>query len=714
MTNSFQTNLDSQQAGREAAASREGRSTAWADRILKEFPSDLARLWIVTDPDDVLLDEQVLSGLRERGFEVLPFEDSIAFRAEYEERYRAAWDRGDPGPSRALILHLRGTNVGDLPWDYLRQARKLTLSLAELFPKLSYAVVRQLGSEMLPSLFEAQARHAHQSLGEAATKEFVLTHIFRISPHLVTRPEDFWRELLRLHYRDAALPGVLAQHVGQVVGEHDAFKGIPIAELFAHKSITLRVVQEAWFRYLTRLGVTGTRTGELEPPDYAPKIDIPFDHHDVRVIVDSMFLDGTLHPLAIQGVPVNLPEWAKAGVVQDPLSMRNLVLEGIKNLVDELPTVASPHRDWTHFSRRIGEVISRFHGLDAARAESIKSEMQALVCDADDRLREWVGKHYADLPSLPAAKAPVMVHHVPRYLAMRRASGEEKIALVVIDGLAVDQWTQIRECIVHRAPRLMFDENACFAWLPTLTSVSRQALFSGLRPREFADSIETTSKEPQHWTRFWQDHGLRANEVLYRKSIKRTDDLPELEAQLSNPTVKIAGLVVDTVDEIIHGAVLGKRGVAAQIGSWCDSGFVDRLFAILLENGFHVYLTADHGNVEAVGIGRPNQGVASELRGERVRTYRSEAVIAETAAANPETFRLAVAGLPANFMPLFAGARGAFVPKDDQVVVHGGVSVEELIVPFVKVSYVTNLSGTKLDAGTAAPSGAASKDGGRN
>lgn len=65
--------------------------TLWVDRILKEFPADLARLWIVSDPDDVLLDEQVLSGLRERGFEVLPFEDSVAFRTEYEERYREAW-----------------------------------------------------------------------------------------------------------------------------------------------------------------------------------------------------------------------------------------------------------------------------------------------------------------------------------------------------------------------------------------------------------------------------------------------------------------------------------------------------------------------------------------------------------------------------------------------------------------------------------------------
>ena len=55
--------------------------------------------------------------------------------------------------------------------------------------------------------------------------------------------------------------------------------------------------------------------------------------------------------------------------------------------------------------------------------------------------------------------------------------------------------------------------------MPTLTSVSRQAIFSGLKPREFADTIESTAPEPNQWARFWQDHGLRANEVLYRKGI---------------------------------------------------------------------------------------------------------------------------------------------------------------------------------------------------
>ncbi|MGZ9709414.1 BREX-3 system phosphatase PglZ [Glaciimonas sp. GNP009] len=660
----------------------------WIDRILNEFPSELARLWVAADPDGVLLDEQILSLLRERGFEVLPFEDSVTFRAEYEERYREAWDRNQQGPAGALVLHLRSAETGKLPWDYLRQARIVPLSLANLFSKLSYGVVRQIGAEHLETLFDAQSRHASQSLGEAATKEFVLTHIFRVSPHLMSRPEDLWRESLRLHYRDAGLPLILALHMAQILGEKDAFNGMPIAEMFSSKSILLRIVQDAWYRYLERIGVTGFRVSEAAPAEYVAKIEVPFNHPDVRAIVDSMFMDGTLHPLSVQGMPTGVPEWVKVGVVQDPAALQNLVLEGIKSLIDTLPLLTSSHRDWSLFARRFGEVLSRFHSLDTARADRIRDSVAELQRLADERLHAWVAKHYADLPSLPVAKGPVMVHHVPRFLSLRRSAGEDKIALLVFDGLAVDQWIQIREHVAKYSPKIGFEEGACFAWLPTLTSVSRQALFSGLKPREFAASIETTAQEPSQWSRFWQDHGLRPNEVMYRKGIKRVDQLVELETALSNPVIKVAGLVVDTVDEIVHGAILGKRGIANQIDSWCESGFVDRLFAQLLDMGYHVYLTADHGNVEAVGVGRPNQGVIAETRGERVRAYRSEALLSESAVACPGAIKLDIAGLPANFMPLFAGARTAFVTQGEQLVVHGGISVEELIVPFVKVSYV--------------------------
>ena len=303
-------------------------------------------------------------------------------------------------------------------------------------------------------------------------------------------------------------------------------------------------------------------------------------------------------------------------------------------------------------------------------------------------MHAWVAaKHFADLILQPVTKGPVMVHHVPRFLRHRRSAGETKVALLVFDGLAFDQWVQIRERLIATTKRFAFDEGTAFAWLPTVTSVSRQALFSGLKPREFDDSIDRTDKEESLWKTFWQNEGVNSNEVMYRRALRQTHQLDALEADLIDRRPKVVGLVIDEVDDRLH-KERSKKDVAMWIGNWLTTGFVDRLFSLLLDKGYHIYLTADHGNVESTGVGRPSQGVIAETRGERVRVYRSAPLLADSAAAYPTTVRLDIAGLPANFMPLFAGGRTAFVPEGEQVVVHGGVSVEELIVPFVKVSYV--------------------------
>ncbi len=666
--------------------------TEWTDRILKEFTPDLCRLWIVSDPDNVLLDEPILSGLRERGFDLLPFEDSVVFRAEFEDRYRAAWDMGQAGPAKSLILHLRSTNIGDLPWDYLTHARKVSLSLANLFPQLSYVVVRQIGNEHLERLFDIQAKHVSQPLGEGLTKDLVLTHIFQISPHLISSSADFWRDLLRLQNRGVVLPPILVGRVVQVLADNPALQGLPIRELLSSKSTMVRAIQDAWLKYLTDLGVECPGRITATDAEHSSNFAVPFTHPDVRVIIESMFLDGTLYPEVVQGLPANFPNWAKTGIARDPDGQKTLVLHGIHGLMATLPTRASSHRDWTHLGMRMGDLIARFNLLDTIRADSIREDLQQLQTAANENLHEWAIDHYADLPSLPVTKGPVMVHHVPRFVSIQRDSGEAKIALLVFDGMALDQWAHIREFLAIHTSKFAFDESACFAWLPTLTSVSRQALFSGLKPREFAQSIETTSAEPGHWTRFWQDQGVKASEILYRKGIGRCDQLDDLEAVLDCNIIKVAGIVVDTVDELVHGAILGKRGIATQIISWCESGFVAKLFASLLDRGFHVYVTADHGNVEAVGTGRPNQGVASELNGERVRIYGNETLAANLCASNPRAFRLNIPGLPANYLPVFATGRTAFVQTGERIVAHGGMSVEELIVPFIKVSLV---SGTK-------------------
>ncbi|MCB5945339.1 BREX-3 system phosphatase PglZ [Acidocella sp. KAb 2-4] len=671
----------------------------WHQRILGSFTADLSRLWVACDPDGVLLDEKLLSELRARGFEVMGYDDPFRFRAEYEERYRTAWDANEQAPSPALIVHLRHDNANDLPWDIVHNARPaVRLNLAELFPRLAYGAVRQVEPERLGSLFDAHQTELQSARGESESKDFILEHVYQLAPRSIRTPVDFWRETLRLHFAGRALPEPFAEHVATILHGRGLLVGHPVSEWLSSRNALLRVVQDAWYRNLEKLKLDGRHVPELHAPadgagETGTEIEIPFDHTDVHAIIDSMFLDGSLHPLTVSTVPTTMPGWIKAGVVADKSSQFALAAKSIEALAAAVPEADSSHKQWSDFAKRFGEMLSRVHdlpGKDAGeRMTAVSARIKEIQALADERLQAWViAGHYADLILQPSIKGPVMVHHVPRFLRQRRSAGEARVALLVFDGLAFDQWVRIREHLIAAQQPFAFDENTAFAWLPTVTSVSRQALFSGLRPREFDDSIDHTNKEETLWKAFWQNEGgIASGEVMYRRALHQVEQLDALEADIASRKPTVLGLVIDEVDERLH-KERSKEDVALWIGRWLGSGFVERLFAFLLSEGFSIYVTADHGNVDAVGIGRPNQGVIAETRGERVRVYRSDPLRAESAVAYPGTAALDIAGLPANFKPLFAGGRTAFVPNGDQVVVHGGVSVEELVVPFVRVSDV--------------------------
>lgn len=658
--------------------------SAWIDRIVREFPSELSRFWIACDPDSVLLDAHVLQALRERGFELLSFEDSIAFRAEYEDRFRSAWDKRQQAPADALILHLASNGSDRLPWDYQRQARFVRLGLADIFHKLSYPALRDIGPEYYERLFEAHQAHATQVLGDAGTKDFILTHVFRMAPILIDDETALWREVLRLHLRGEVLPASLAERIAATLQAKPRFAQLPVKRLFEDRPYALRAIQGSWRHYLTMAGASPVEAeGAASTGD--EQFVIPFDHPDIRMGIDTLFLEGALAPVQCSSLPTDFPAWARVGIAKDSSGQAQFVSENATNVAESLPDLEASHRDWFALARRLGELLYQYFGLPADLADEVAKDVRQAQDAADDRLRDWLSRHFADLPSLPAANGPVMLHHVPRYLTYRCGKGHSRQALLLFDGLSIDQWCQLRRRLSEKLPSIEIEDGACFAWLPSLTSVSRQTVFSGLKPREFASSIDTTTKEPSLWTKFWQEAGLRKSEIAYQKGIKYRDQLPAIDQVVADPAIKVAGIVVDMVDEIVHGATLGKRGIASQIENWCDTGFVEQLIELLIKHGFEIHLTSDHGNVDAIGIGRLNQGVLSELRGERVRIYRSDD-LAASVPENLDTVRFDLPGLPGDFLPVYPKGRGAFTGAGDHIVAHGGMSVEELIVPFVRIS----------------------------
>jgi hypothetical protein len=135
----------------------------------------------------------------------------------------------------------------------------------------------------------------------------------------------------------------------------------------------------------------------------------------------------------------------------------------------------------------------------------------------------------------------------------------------------------------------------------------------------------------------------------------------------------------------MHGMELGAAGMHNQVRQWATQGYMAQLLDLLLDHGFQVTITSDHGNIEAVGFGRPTEGAVADLRGERVRIYPNSSLRAMVQGRFPETIAWPAIGLPGDFLPLLAPGRCAFIRAGDHIVAHGGISIEELLVPLVQV-----------------------------
>src|SRR5258708_36070203 len=104
----------------------------WRDHILKHFQPKISRLTLVADPDGLLTEEGMLSAIRERGFDLIPFEDPIAFRYAYEAKYRSIWDQGLP-TDLVVVLRSEEQRLESLPYDLLKAGRHLKFALHRLY-----------------------------------------------------------------------------------------------------------------------------------------------------------------------------------------------------------------------------------------------------------------------------------------------------------------------------------------------------------------------------------------------------------------------------------------------------------------------------------------------------------------------------------------------------------------------------------------------------
>ena len=650
----------------------------WQDKLTNKLNLDGAFVYVVHDPDGLLFEPFIASYLQNKNAIIFDETDPFALRLTFEK-----WRNSNN--SCGFIIRIQEPSELFIPFDIKAESKLIDFHLSEVFNDIDTSVLRLVPASEYQSVMNAIKMYRPGRLGFQSSTDFLLRHVYRIAPEIIQSHTDLVRLLIRKHYIGIEMPIKIEDRLVELLELNPQFKHWNINILVSNRSVFFEFLQEQWERYIDReLSNTGGAFNE-----HQRELLVPFSDSDIRVFIDNLFADGILKPIQKDGLLIG--HWAWIGIKQEQKTTAdariNRLLKNAKKAFSVNDYQQTKPEFWLEQSHLLGVMNALFYqNMKEPNVLSLLDDIKSLNNSVDSHFQQWILSNFFKLQTIPTVRYPAMLHKVPEWIYRRTIDGK-KMCLLILDGMGARQWPLIRDHL-ELCQKISLDEHSCFAWVPTITSISRQALFSGKRPFAFSESLLTTSKEEQLWRDYWQDKGLMKREVTYAKKIELMSE-NELAELVVSPTIKVAGLVINFIDEQMHGMKMGMAGLNGAIDSWLTEWNFREKISALLEKGFEIIITADHGNQEAIGIGNIKEGVKAETRGERVRIY-SDPVLRSSCtkdcADSVITWPGPELGLPKNTYPLIASTNCAFKNKGERIVGHGGISLHEVIVPFIIVN----------------------------
>ena len=333
-------------------------------------------------------------------------------------------------------------------------------------------------------------------------------------------------------------------------------------------------------------------------------------------------------------------------------------------LLDEavsLAEAAVSHRDWTPVAISYGKAAMFQHSGIALRGFYKKQQQ------IESAFVKWIEAKYGMLSGVVDRKRPVLLSKVNDFIR----KGNDKIALIVMDGMSFENFFTIQRMLEHEP--FTYDVQASFSFFPTVTSVARQSIFSGKLPQEHSKPFSLENEEKQ-WFAYWREHGYRDQEIAFFK-----EEEPEIPIQ-----TKVVGIVVNICDDLMHDELQGLSGLQQGVENWAKNMHLVKLLQNLQERGFAVYMTADHGNTSAVAEGRfVKPGVLAEPASRRAVIYQSFADAIELDKFTTE--RYSGTYLPEGYTAYLFDAGTSYGDRGKEYITHGGMTLEEAVVPFVRI-----------------------------
>ena len=296
--------------------------------------------------------------------------------------------------------------------------------------------------------------------------------------------------------------------------------------------------------------------------------------------------------------------------------------------------------------------------------------VEPIIEELNSNFQEFVDNRYFSFINSSSILKPKMVHKILPHLAHNHQR-TDKVALIVIDGMTFWQYLLLDKALNNIG--IQTKKDMTYAWLPSITKLSRQAIFRGESPH--MDYRQSPAEESKLWTNFWtsrpQNRRLEDYEIAYTHG----------SLILENNNYYRQAMVETSLDEKMH-SLNSNKDLYALTKNWAE--VVTNDIKDIYEQGYHIYITTDHGNVLANPWRslKPQEKTylyERDSRGNRYLIYNKTAYLRDFIQSNPE--------IESDLLVHddWAVWRKANSFDNKHGITHGGAHFLEVVIPFITI-----------------------------
>lgn len=349
--------------------------------------------------------------------------------------------------------------------------------------------------------------------------------------------------------------------------------------------------------------------------------------------------------------------------------------------------------------------------LEKSNDNQMDEVLRMQKSEANLAFAKYIKRNYTSWFGESADQAPLLSPHVFKKRVFPLLKKDEPVFVIVIDNFRYDQWKVIQPLV--REYFQLDSEEVYYSILPTATQYARNSMFAGLMPAGINRMYPTLwSNEDDEGSKNDNEAELLDKQLLrnnlkikaYYDKILNTKSGKRLIDNFSNMIHNdLAVIVFNFVDMLSHARTeldvikelaVNESAYRSLTLSWFSHSPLLELLKLLSEQKIRVVITTDHGMVHVQNpikvVGERNTTTNLRYKQGRSLNYNPKEVFEIT---DPMDAHLPKANISSRF--IFATQQDFFAYPNNfnhyvkyykDTFQHGGVSMEEMLVPLITLS----------------------------